>query len=628
MSDLLSIPDLLLRPAPCRYEGPQGYLLRLAEANCMSVSDLRQMGARYDLQWLKQNHLLPEAVLDPDLHAHIDHMAALLQSEGRIWNQRYARFCPVCLVEAPVWHAAWELMFLDACPRHGVWMVDQCSSCRQPLNWHRESLLQCPCGSDLRTEASGAAPASLCRLAAALEARLLRKETTHEVPPILGLDLEQLQRLVRYLGGYLDSVANPKPLKLRNAGLLWTSWPVSTLAAEFLAQWPEAFHDSWSRMQDKVQGIKIGLKKVFKQAHYYLYRGLKEPAFNSVRVEFEVWLGANWKGTLSKRNWNLGADLLKSAKWIPGKLAAEQAGISIARLRSLIKEGVIEGQVSVSTMERRFLMVRRDQLDKLNAQLANEMTMTEAMNAMGIGKSRMQKLIKRLFPTASHINNSTSMPWCVPRSEVAAYLSIGDELPTVNFLEENQVSLAHVFKYWAWTPEEVGSLVEAVRTGELKLKSKLDTGRGISRWVFDTLGLRAWHANLNRGQATCLSIPEVAHILHIKQEVAYWLARNEYLEAEGSPTGRGLQVRRDQLERFRATYIFATEVTEQLCISPRTLISMLTPFGVNSLRGDGSEPCRQLVYRRSDIRRGLLGMGIDPSPIFESATEKRYESNS
>lgn len=603
-----SDPDLLMRPSPDRQEGPQGYQLRLAEANCMTMYELKQLGFRYDPPWLVKQRLLPAAALDPDLHAHVARMAELLQGKVRIWNQRHARFCFKCLAEKPTWRSSWEILFHDVCPDHGVWLVDQCGSCGQPIKWQRDSLLRCQCGSDLREESSGTAPESARQLSTILEARLLGRNLEHDMSPLAGLDVEQVQRLVRYLGGYMDPVSGPKPLKLRNADWLQASWPVSSLAAEILAQWPRSFHDCWDRMQSFAEGEKTGLNGLFKQAYFYLYKGLPESAFLPVRNAFENWLGEHWKGGLSKRNRRVPVELLANVQWIPGNVAADRLGISLARLRSLIREGFVEGQESVSSSGRQFLVVRRDQLETINLQLANEIPMKEAMNMLGISKLRMQRLLPQLFPGVRRIGNRDRMPWCVPRHEVESLLAISEGLSATGIPDENQVSLAHVLKYWAWTGKEIVSLIEQVRGGKMMPVSAMENARGIGKWVFDTAGLRAWQASPERGAKQWLGIPEAGKVLGIKQQVAYWLTQNGYLAVSDKLGSReGARVRREDVKRFRERHIYGSEIAGQLRTSSRKAAAVLAEHGIHPIKGHSKHPSRKIIYRyNEEIRRFLL----------------------
>ena len=505
-------PLLLLRPPPGRQEGPKGYLLRLAEANCMSLGELEHVGSRYDHAWFVRHHLLPDAVLDPDLHRHVMRMAGMHERNGRIWNQRYPRFCPLCLSEDPTWRASWELYFHDVCPHHGIWLVDQCSSCGQPLSWNRNALLRCECGSDLRQGVTHDAPFRLQTLSGQLETKVLGGQGNSEAP-LSGLDVEQTQRLVRYMGGYMDPQANPKPLKLRNSGRMEVSWTISSRAAELLGDWPYRFHDTLSLLQDTSTGHKTGLNGLFHQAYAYLYKGLKESAFLPVRDAFEIWLAEHWKGGLARRNRRLTAELLRNVRWISGSIAADTLGISKARLRYLISEGRLEGQESISTKGRKFLLVRHDQLEQICADLSGEMTMTDAMSLLGIGKVRMQRILRLLFPMARRIYEKVNPPWSVPRGEVEALLALGKELPVVSIPDEHQVSLGHVFQFWTWTGEEIVTLVEAVKDGNLLPKALLGADRGIRRWVFDVGQLRTLQQRLRTGQSNWATVPEMARIL-------------------------------------------------------------------------------------------------------------------
>jgi len=602
-------PDLLVRPSCFRGEGPKGYLLRLAEANCMSIGDLSQMGIRYDPECFARQRLLPEFALYPEVHDHVARMSGWLKNKPRIWNHHQARFCPECLAAYPLWLASWEIYFYDVCHFHGVWLVDRCTSCGDPIHWNRPSLLRCQCGSDLTQEKTELAHHHLWRLSMWLNAKLLEQEEDYLRAPVAAMDIEQLQRLVRYLGTYLDPQPSPRPYRLRQLRSIKVSWHVSSLAAEILNQWPWGMHYMLSQQQSIMAGTKAGLNSVFRQAYLYLYKGLSEPAFAPIRDAFEAWLAEHWKGGLALRNRRLTLDLLQSAQWIPGSLAAKELGVSMARLNSLVAEGKLEGQISVSTTGRRFTMVRRDRLESLHVELIDEITMAEAMEYLGIGKIRMKRLIRLLFPTARQVDNQVHLPWCVPRSEVEALLNLGSHLPVVGIAEEHQVSLAHVLRYWNWTSDEIVALIESVRSGGLLPRSHLEGAQGITRWVFDITQLRAFHQANSDGTVKWLSVVEAAKILDVKQAVAYWLVHQGIVGAEsiGGPRGASLKISRDELDRFCQQYVFGREIAALLGRSPRKTKEILAEQGLHPLRIDGAAPCRQLVYSRTSEMQQFLG---------------------
>lgn len=611
-------PTLLIRPFPCHGEGMQGYLLRLAEANYLSVRDLKQLGIQFDLTSLRRNSLLPSEALDPDLFAYVDRMSYLADRTGRSMNRQVARCCPKCLEEQPIWQAPWEFLFHDACPRHGIWLVDQCSSCGAVLRWGREHLLRCACGSDLRTETCRNSPESVQRLSATLATAILgtAESTDRHLPVLHGMGVEEVQRLVRFLGSYFDPGAGSRPLKRHRAGQMSSSWPVSSLAAEILLNWPEAFYASLSRMQDPSGEEKTGLRGFLHHANFYFYHGLQGIAFDWVRDAFEVWLAENWKGGLNKRNRRLTEEILAKVQWIPGGIAAETLGVSIARLRHLIREGRIDGQESVSLKGRRFLAVRRDQLEQLNVELASEMTMQSAMEALGLGKMRLQRILKLLFPSARRVFERVYLPWCVPRAEVEALAAIGGHLPVVGIPDESQVSLAHVLRYWNLSVDEIVALVEAVKAGTIAPYALLDSARGISRWIFDVSQLRAWRLKQSAGRRNWVTIREMARILDVKQQVAYWLTHHGYIPVEkfGGCTGLGSRIRMDDLDNFRRKYVFGRDIAAILGRSSKKVMRMLAAQGIYPLRGISGEPCRQLVYDRADEIQRFLAQVTGRSP--------------
>lgn len=595
---LTAAPDLLLRPVSKTNEGPLGYFHRLAEANLLMVSDLSAMGIQYDSGCLRQQRLLPVKQEDPATFQHMMRMAGLLRDKPRIWNQRFGRFCPHCLEEAPHWLAAWEVYFFDACPRHGNWLLDRCGENHFPVLWNRPNLLYCQCGAELRKAKTRKAPDSVCRLSAMLESKLLGHDEIEPNSPFRMLDADQIQRLIRYLGAYMGSRAGSRPMKLRCANELDVSWQVTSLAAEIIFDWPRVFHTALSQLQTLSAGEKMGLMGMFRHAYTYIYKGFPEANFAPLREAFESWLAENWKGGLARRNRRLNEDLLKSVRWIPGNIAAAELGVSPARLKFLVKEGMLEGQESVSSTGRSFMVVRRDQLLEIRAKLAEEMPLNEAAERLGLSRARMRQMLRLMFPYARRINDKIYMPWCVPRGEVDALLKLGCDLPVCSDIGDQRVSLGHVFKYWCWSSAEVVALIQSVRSGVLQPVALAPDAVGISRWVFEASDLKAFQENCGVSQTDSLSIPDTAQMLGVKQEVAYWLVRHQFIRSEKAGRFSSARVRREDIEDFHAWHVFGRDLAMLIGKSPKALVLLLEERGIQPLQAGDGEACRQMIYRR------------------------------
>ena len=568
-------PTLLIRPQPFRTEGPKGYLLRLAEANWIRLNELKELGLQYDYELLKFQGLLPSEPMDPELHGLVRSISAHLQGNPRVWNHAHGRFCPLCLAEDAHWRAGWELLFHDACPEHGVWLIDRCGSCGDKLSWGRDHLLRCQCGSDLRTEKANASPDNVRQLSALLEDKLLTREASYQAP-FQKTSLEQTQQLIRYMGTYMNPVSGRNPLKIREAGAIASSWQVTSLAAEILYDWPNAFQKSLERIQSEATGTEARqLGGVFGRAYHYLYRGLVGSAFNPVRDSFESWLSSSWRGGVAKRNRRLALLLLDKATWIPANLATDTLGISHQRLMYLIRQKVIEGETYISKSGRKFVMVRRDQLDLARENIEGRMDMQTAGAALGLNKARMRQMLKLLFPGAVKTGGSAT-PWSIPRSEIEALLMVSSKLERVAIPDEGAISLGQVFRFWAWTAEEIAQLIDEVRFGDMKPTSYLDSGMGINGWIFEEHVLKAWRARSIQGFGTWVTIPQMAKILGIKQQAAYDLVRLHFINGEAlhRQPRMGVRVNRIEIEKFKERYIFCTEIAESLGVSPRKALSL------------------------------------------------------
>lgn len=596
-------PSLLVRPHPFRTEGPRGYLLRLAEANWIPYGELERIGIIYDHSVMTAHGLLPELAVDEDLNQVASYISELLISSPRVWNHQYSRFCPHCLAEDAYWRAGWELMFHDACPQHGVWLIDQCSSCGEKVTWNRDYLLRCKCGSDLRAEQASSCPDSVSRLSSILLEKFKHTPSVAFPVPFELPDVEQTQRLIRYMGSYMDPEAGKNPLKIREVGSMSASWPITSLAAEVLLNWPKAFHQSIEKVYGAAnEGTRRKIGNAFGRLYHYLYTGLQGAAYNPVRQSFEDWLSVSWHAGFAKRNSRLTSHILEKANWIPANLATETLGIARQRLMYLIHEGVIEGEKYVGPSGRESVMVRRDQLELARAQVDGSIDMKTAGSMLGLTKARMRLILRKLFPEAKKTGEAASIPWNIPRASVENLLSISYDIEKVSIPDEGCVSIEHILRYWAWTTNEIATLVLAARAGEVEIVNILDDRAGLSAWIFNEQTLKAWRARSIQGFGTWLSIPQMAKVLSIKQQSAYDLVRKHFIYGEilhHQPKG-GVRVKRTEIEKFKVTYVFCTEISQQLGVSSRKAISILQDFYILPVSGPGIDGARQVIYLRTD----------------------------
>lgn len=600
-------PSLLVRPRPYRTEGPRGYLLRLAESNWLSFNDLTLQGILFDYRTLETQRLLPDVLLDPDLHRHVKMVSESLKLQKRAWNLRYCRFCPLCLRQDAHWRAGWEIMFHDACPIHGVWLIDRCSSCGTDISWQRNSLIRCQCGADLRMEQANSCPENVRGLSNTLLSKLLDSDCEYPIP-LSKTDLEQSQRLIRYLGTYMHTESGRNPLKIHSCGLLSNSWPLTTLASEIIFDWPASFSSALDKIQADASGNdKRRIGGVFGQAYHYIYKSLKELPFEPVRHAFEIWMAASWKGSLAKRNKRLAEKVLENAEWIPATLARETLGISHQRLVLLIKEEGLDAVIDVTASGRKFTMVRRDQLHGIRDRLDGFIDMAKAGELLGFTKKRMRQLLRMLFPYARKSNINPSAKWQVPRHEVEHLVQIGSELKKVNIPDEGCVSLGHILKYWNWAVEDIHALIEAVKMGDIKPEGQLTSTAGITRWIFLEPQVKAWRAQRDQGLGSWVTVKQLCKMLNVHHDVAYGLVKDYFANGEAIRLpGKGFQIKRSEVERFQAEFVFGTEVAAVLGVSPRKAKAILAEHHIKPVSGPDIDHIRQLIYLRDATLEAVI----------------------
>lgn len=599
---------LPVRSQMFRNEGPQGFLLRLAESNLLSPRELKLGGISLDFETLHQHGLIPEKSLDPGLYDHIQEMCRLWTNEPRVWNMQHARFCPHCLKVDGHWRVEWELNFYDVCHQHGVWLIDQCTSCGEKLSWHRTEVMRCQCGSILTAEFTNGAPESMVKMANVMSSKIRHQQAPETLVALKDTNIEQTQRLIRYLGNYMSQASGKNPLKMRNAGDLKQSWPVTSLAAEVLNDWPRAFHDSLNKIEKSQRSDgRPSFNQVFGHAYHYVFKALKEAPFNELRRQFELWINGAWRGGIAKRNKRLTSTLMENASWIPAIVACDYLGISHQRLDMLIREGIVEGETHISEKGRKFVMVRRDNLSDVKQQLFGLIDMTTAGRLLGLQKRRMRQVLNLIFVNVKKMGPSNNAPWSISRIEINQLLELSVHLEMVAIPDEDCISFGHILRYWTWTNRDIAAFIASVKSEEIKPVNLLDSAAGIAAWNFRDTELKNWKIKTQNGLGEWLTIAQAAKVLGTKEQVAYELVRLGLLKAEVMPyqMKRGTRVRRTEIENFNEHYIFATKLAEEYGCSPRKLINNLSDLGVLPISGPMVDGARQVVYKYEQAREAL-----------------------
>jgi hypothetical protein len=500
--------------------------------------------------------------------------------------------------------ASWEIVFSDACPRCGDWLVDICNDCGKTIGWLRDELRRCPCGKDLTIQAAAPAPPALVALSRRFEASLHASPAEGDWLSLLST--EQLARLVRLLGTYGASDGRRRPQKGAFAAGISASWQVSSLAAEILADWPQSFHVYLEGLVASDAGCSRpgSLHRAFGGFYFALYRAFGAAEFSPVRDAFECYVAEHWTGALGQRNRRFGEDFVRHACWLPASHVCKQASVSRKRLHAMVASGEVRGVQRTSATGRSFLVVHRDDAVRVAHAIDEEATLAEAAAALGLKRSRLAALLPMLCPQATRRTDARS-PWAIPRAWVAGWLdrlkAFGIMLPRPGF-----VTLDHVLRFRAWSDARIAQLLLDIATGALPIAGRIPDATGLPGLLIDESVVDA-KTSVAQLPKSALTVPEVAARLGIKQEVAYLLVRQGLLPSTARRGSSRIAsfVSEKQLAAFVDKFIWGRDVAFALDRSPKATAAGLRDAGVSAVSGPGIDGGRQLLYLRDDVARAL-----------------------
>jgi hypothetical protein len=589
--------NLLIQPSQISDEGIIGYRFRLANANLLSVRQLDQ------LEMTGEVDSIPASSIG----------AGLESTTFSPWVKRWSRFCSHCLPIRKSWQIGWEVLFADACSECGHWLIDSCSRCGERIQWHRYQLLQCDCGHNLIMEQVSNAPEAVIQLSCALKDIAMGYESKN-IPIFNGLSLAQCSRLIRLVGTYGNNVGASVPQKVLNIDTLSVSWPITSMAAEVLTNWPTAFSLLLKAISDSSNNKSNGkLTTTFGGLYTALYKGFKDAEFEFLRTAFENYLTEHWTGALGKRNRRLNDRLLNSVAWIPANHACQLLSVSRRRLLDLIQEGRLRGEMRLSSKNRQFIVVMRVDVEGLVSTLDDGISLMEAASALGLTKQRLLNLLPIIYPGAKKLGVQ-GCPWSIPRTWIAQWEHLICSQRSIEHADSTQVELKYLLRYWPWTNAQVGKLINDIFSGTICPIGTLESNQGISALIFDKTQLNKWFIYQSAVPCEELTLPEAAVRMGVKQEVIYSLVRSALLQTTLRRTGRRAEqrVKFTQLEAFENQYVFGRDIAKTFGCSPRKVAALLEQSNVKPVAGPRNNNCRQLVFIRAEIDDWLSHKALTP----------------
>lgn len=588
---------LLVHPPMAEDEGPQAYRLRLCTLNRVSGHELDDIGFSVSVA-IRQGASARKAHGSEPTNTEAALIRIFDQNSGEVIRSA-RRVCPLCLNEDSHAKFAWELRFVEACARHGVWLVDRCNFCQKQLTWDSGTPEQCACGKSLSSLSAASAPEAIVFLAQLIESKVSGRSIDSGV--WRHLTLQETQKVARFLGSFASRSRIPKPQKITNFDQLSVSWPITSAAAEIMHRWPHALNEFLRAQVHQCAGTHDSgkLSSTFGGFYRVLYAQFATGPSALIRQSFETYVSNHWTGALGKRNRRLDPTTLCAAEWIPINEARKKLGVTRRQLVDLIERDIVSVSSRQTGAGRTFAVIAKADSTGARARAAEYEDLCTASKRLGIARRRAAIVLPLMEPSLARLGNSPSV-WCIPTTIVTDILQRVEASKSCSRAPNTAVLIGNLLRFSKWPDTRVATLFSKIKNGEIVVLGKRDTRNGISKAFISEAALREL-SSLESSRSAFITIPELAEDLAIKQEVAYHLVNKGLINASALPSScGGRQIARSAVAEFRSNYSFARDIARGCKTSTRKLVRDLARAGARPICSPEVDGCRQVIFRRDE----------------------------
>lgn len=611
-------------------ESIRGYLLRIAEKNGYERAnwigeisvETKKIAGLYGSQLFGRAPSFIKKRAAIAIYTHPTHRSSRVEFS----------FCPICISSIDYIPFYWESNLYTTCHEHGCFMQTHCSACSRTLQWNRNSFRICVCGASLvetvPTMASDSA-VELCRyLAAALCSKYNCQPLGRSFLPSTVLSSKDLNTLINVLGGTAISTRLRMRMQYKFFDFAKSNMDSAELmsrSAWMLDDWPNNFHqflrNNLVYFDDKrPNDYDPGIYERFVRE---LRRTCTSADTIFVLDEYRQFALQNLPVVLTRRSTWMTEHDLEQQNVVPGAVAQKILKKSPNKIKRLIQEKTLNGRVKISKSGRQFCIVSRHSLFKFCEISNDDVAEYSARKLLGISKANINKLVKA---GCLHVHGQLALfgdkmdKHIFRRGELYEILrriySYG-KAPSKN---EEYVSYSMACKNILTKDEAASFLLGVVNLAVPILQTvpcddwKLGDANFSKDIFYDWLHKKRQNESSNE-----MSIQKISTRLSIKEEVAYFLVRNEYIASYFVVVGRR-QVRRvtdESIRAFSNKFIAAAEVARELNTSSRSLVERLMRRRVFPSIGPPTNGCRQIFYRRDELMEELRRDSM--IPIFALA---------
>lgn len=430
--------------------------------------------------------------------------------------------------------------------------------------------------------------------------------------PFKGMGCEQALEAVWFLGHLAVGSERAGRRWIPSVKPIRETWPLTTAAAEVLADWPNGLCQILDAHRQAIPSQDRGsLLRTFSVVYSALYRHPRRVYFGFIQDAFEAYVLERWPGQIAKRHRRLDHRVGGHSVWLRVSQASRLTRYPASVLRAMAQSGDLESQTWTTKRGRNFLLLRRAGIEALLEEKGPAIDLSEAAIRLGLPDPRLAQIITKLCPDATKPIRPGGR-WTIPESFVLRWEKFVASQPFVSVVSIPRVTVADCLRYLLPDSDILAVLLLDIEANRLPILGKRRNMRGVSGIALGRAPFRQWMQQHRVGLRT-LSVRTAADRLGVKEEVAYFLARDGFLKTTPVRLGRRTERHLDEaaLVEFSNQYVFAQTIAQKIGTSARAVRKFLVEAGVEPVAGPGVNACRQLVYVRRAVDDAFRSHGLD-----------------
>lgn len=601
------------RPRLYPDESILGYLLKAAAANDARTTTEVVSRAGIELRWLPalatvptKLHALPTLLGQPaDALLRMTYLPAKGgKTVNFLGNQigdefvttQHRRYCPACLQENGRHRAVWDLSTSTACVEHERLLQSRCPKCWGRLGWTSGSPSHCHCGGNLTRAKSTKVPAGDLEGMGKLQAILTGGNVPKGLPDV---SVATLLDLCLQLGALATGMSRrPRPIRMLERGM--DTHRLVNVGWQICQDWPTSINGFFEQLQQGAAKRKgrYGIVKSFgRLSDWVVDRSVAPETRRVVREALEDYLDANESIRFRTK---------KVARTQTGKLltltqATKRLNRSVVRVGAVLKKHKMieawDGRGSGAA-----ILIQTAIVERLRAELNGLVDSKGARRILKVSRNGLAKAEQVDWLWKSAASGPAAELFGRPSwkaGDLKDLVGLFSRACGANQRPDRKVRLSDAissgrFAKVDFSPKSLPKHLESAYVDE--------KAKGLARIVLNVDRL------LQRPQPSggALTIPEVAIVLKLKQEVAYHLCRRGLLKTHEEPGIKGQLVSTDEMKRFRNTYVFASQLGLEAGKHRGWAAEQLIAAGCKPVSGPGVDGGRQYVFRKTEkLERAL-----------------------